>query len=240
MNSASVSDTSQFEGVVRRLRALFGGGIAIVLVGSVARGRATEESDIDFLVIGERASETVCDLPRCHIQVSREADFVRNLGLGEDFEGWSVRFGLPLYDAGPWARILRSAEAKVWPKWQAKIPHATRRLFMASALLRMGDVDAATEETVYALCHVARALLLRAGIFPLSRPELADQVKALGYSRLAQLHGELRCSAGVPPIRLRLAQRYSKKLLLHLDRPSYFQCSKDYRERRRAKQHLRP
>jgi hypothetical protein len=204
-------------------------------VGSVARGRSTEESDIDLLVIGERRPEAVCDLPRCHVQVCTETEFIRNLALGEDFEAWSVRFGLPLYDGGAWARILRSAEAGVWPKWQAKIPHAARRLFMASALLKMGDADAATEETVYALCHVVRALLLRAGVFSLSRPELAEQAKVLGYSQLAHLHEELRHPGGVSPSRIRLAQRYSKKLLLHLDRSAYAKFSKEYRERNRAK-----
>jgi predicted nucleotidyltransferase len=237
MNSIGVSDASQWEDVVGRLRSRYGDGISVVLVGSVARGRSTEESDIDFLVVGEDHPKTTCDLPRYHVQVSNEADFKRNLALGEDFEGWSVRFGLPLYDGGPWARILRSDEATVWPRWQAKIPHAARRLFMASALLRMGDLDAATEETIYALCHVARALLLKAGVFPLSRPELAEQVKALGYSRLAQLHGELRRPNGAPLSRIRLAQRYSKKLLLHLDRPVYAKCSREYRERNRAKSH---
>jgi predicted nucleotidyltransferase len=239
MNSLGVSDQSQWEAAVNKLRARYGDGISVVLVGSVARGRSTEESDIDFLVVGERRPETVCNLPRYHVQVSSETDFMRNLALGEDFEAWSVRFGLPLYDGGAWARVLQSPEAEVWPKWQAKIPHAARRLFMASALLKIGDVDAATEETVYALCHVARALLLRAGIFPLSRPELAEQVETLGYSRLAQLHGELRRPNGAPLTRLRLAQRYSKKLLLHLDRLGYAKCSKEYRERQRAKSHRR-
>jgi predicted nucleotidyltransferase len=239
VSNHGVVDTSQWGDFVSKLRAQYGEGISVVLVGSVARGRSTEESDVDFLVVGERRLETTSSLPRFHVQASSENDFVRNLALGEDFEAWSVRFGLPLYDSGPWARILRSAEASVWPKWQAKIPHAARRLFMANALLKMGDADAATEETVYALCHVARALLLRAGVFPLSRPELAEQVNALGYSRLAQLHEELRHPSGAPLSRVRLAQRYSKKLLLHLDRGAYARCSKEHRDRKRAKSHRR-
>lgn len=235
MNSPSVPDVSKWKEAVSELRTRYGDNISVVLVGSVARGRSTEESDIDLLVIGEGHLEAPCNLRTYHIQASSETDFMRNLALGEDFEAWSVRFGLPLYDAGPWKRVLQSREASVWPRWQAKIPHAARRLFMASALLKMGDADAATEETLYALCHVARALLLRAGIFPLSRPELAEQLEALGYAQLARLHGELRRPSGTTPTSLRLAQRYSKKLLLHLDRQTYAQYSKAYRERRRAK-----
>jgi|GEM_PF-2263816 len=235
MSSHARPDTSQWAKVVADFRGRHGDEISVVLVGSVARGRSTEESDIDFLVVGERRVEATCDLPGCHVQASSEADFLRNLALGEDFEAWSVRYGLPIYDGGPWARILRSTEAAAWPKWQAKIPHAARRLFMANALLKMGDADAAAEETLYALCHVARALLLRRGVFPLSRPELAEQVSTLGYSRLAELHEELRRPNPTPLIKIRLAQRYSKKLLLNLDREVYGRCSKEYRERLHAK-----
>lgn len=36
------------------------------------------------------------------------------------------------------------------------------------------------------------ALLLKRGTFPLSRPELADQFRVLGYVHLAELHERLR------------------------------------------------
>jgi predicted nucleotidyltransferase/DNA-binding transcriptional ArsR family regulator len=234
MGSPAEDRVSPWQGIVARLRERYGDEIAVVLVGSAARGCSTEESDVDFLVVGEHRLEAASDLPRCHVQVSVQEDFLRNLASGEDFEAWCVRLGLPLYDSGAWARIQRSPEASTWPRWQTKIQHGARRLFMSSALLEMGDVDAATEEAVYALGHVARGLLLKAGVFPLSRPELSEQVKSLGYAELADLHEELRSPRGVPLSRLRLAQRYSKKLLLHLDRTIYARCSKAHRDRKRA------
>lgn len=235
MSSPGVSDVSKWGEIVGDLRTRYGDNIAVVLNGSFARSQATEESDIDLLVVAGQRLATTRHLPRYHIQVSSEAEFLRNLAVGEDFEAWCVRFGVPLYDAGPWKRILGSTEASSWPKWESKIPHAARRLFMASTLLKMGDAEAASEETLFALCHVARALLLRAGVFPLSRPELEEQLQDLGYLRLAKLHGELRRPAGTTATYLRLAQRYSKKLLLHLDADIYAQCSKAYREKMRAK-----
>lgn len=45
--------------------------------------------------------------------------------------------------------------------------------------LETEGVDAATEETLYAASRVARGELLKAGVFPLSRPENPDQLAGL-------------------------------------------------------------
>ena len=47
-------------------------------------------------------------------------------------------------------------------------------------------MDAAREELLLAACHLARAILLRDGVFPLSRPELPDQLQAMD-AELAKL-----------------------------------------------------
>jgi predicted nucleotidyltransferase len=233
MRSLVTPDSAQLQAVVERLREKNGDEIAVVLVGSVARGCSNEDSDVDLLVIGKERPKVADGLSGLHIQVSSETEFNRNLILGEDFEAWCLRFGVPLYDRGIWARLRRLPI--VWPKWQAKIPHGARRLFMANALFEMGDLDAATEETVYALGHVARGLLLKAGVFPLSRPELAEQVRSLGYPHLARIHEELRRHGRTSPKLIRLAQRYGKKLLSGLDRSGYAHHSSEYRSKRRAK-----
>ena len=48
---------------------------------------------------------------------------------------------------------------------------------MALDLLAVGDVEAASEELMFAVTHVARAILLKEGVFPLSRPELPAQLR---------------------------------------------------------------
>ena len=53
---------------------------------------------------------------------------------------------------------------------------------MASGLLDVGDLDAASEELLFAASHVARATLLRDGVFPLSRPELPSQLDTVDSS----------------------------------------------------------
>lgn len=48
---------------------------------------------------------------------------------------------------------------------------------MALELLEVGDVEASSEELMFAASHVARAILLKQGVFPLSRLELPAQLR---------------------------------------------------------------
>lgn len=222
-------------GIAEVLRPTYGDQTAIILIGSAARGVWTPQSDIDLLVIAKERP-TPKAVPHYHIQVSSEEQFRKNLAAGEDFEAWCVRFGQPLYDSGIWKHIRATNETNIWPRWQTKVVHAARRLFMAASLLRSGDVDASAEETLYVLGHIARGLLLRANVFPLSRPELAEQVKGLGYPHLASLHEQLRLDDRLPLHHIGAAQRYSKKLLLIMDRAIYAEAAQEYRRIRTAKE----
>lgn len=212
-----------------------GHDVAVVLIGSASRGKRTEQSDIDMLVVGKERPVLPFSLTGFHIQAISQADFLTNLRSGEDFESWCVRLGVPLHDSGIWAQILESPYAGQWPDWRTKVVHGARRLFLANSLLEIGDTDAAAEELLYVLCHVARGLLLKGGVFPLSRPELAEQVGALGYPKLASLHEQLRTTTSASPHTLAIGVSYSKKLLCHLDRLVYGRCSEEHRGKRKAK-----
>ncbi|MDE2758580.1 MAG: nucleotidyltransferase domain-containing protein, partial [Acidobacteriota bacterium] len=164
---------------------------AAVLVGSVARGTSTERSDIDILFVSEHRLRR----PRCAAQVHAQLfvtdELHRKLRSGDDLPSWCIRFGVPIVDPGIWQKITGCPEAAQWPDWKLKITHATRRLILASDLLRVGDLSAASEETLYALTHTARAMLLRTDVFPLSRPEMVEQVATAGYPSLAKLLQQL-------------------------------------------------
>ncbi|HYW43860.1 MAG TPA: hypothetical protein VE959_13440 [Bryobacteraceae bacterium] len=211
---------------------------AAVLIGSAARGCRTEYSDIDILLICTHKIAPLPVIPGYHIKFGTEADFMRRLEAGEDFEAWCVRLGVTLVDRGVWARV-KAASGEVWPRWEWKVVHGIRRLFLASQLSEGGDLLAANEELVFALGHIARALLLRAGTFPLSRPELADQVRALGYAHLADLHERLRVGDTPSHRDVSLGLLYSKKLLVHLDRSTYGKIARDDANVARAKELLR-
>jgi len=221
--------------IAENLRQTLGEDIAIVLVGSAARGVWTEASDIDLLLIGNDRPRVAGSFPGYHIQSASEAEFLRGLSAGKDFEAWCVRLGVPLYDGGIWARVKASSASATWPNPKLKVIHGAYRLFMATRLSKTGDESAATEETLYALGHVARGILLKAGIFPLSRPELANQVREAGYPHLADIHERLRKAQNTSVRVLGMAQRYSKKLLCDLDADTYRTCSQEYRHKRRMR-----
>lgn len=237
MNEALLMDS--VAKILAELRCSLGDAITVVLVGSAARNVQTEESDIDLLLLANERPVVPKSFPGFHIQTSSIAEFKRNLQNGEDFEAWCVRLGMLLFDGGHWASIVASEEAKLWPRWELKVSHGARRLFLAQALLEMGDEVAASEELLYTVGHIARGLLLKSGVFPLSRPELAEQLKKLGYPHVAAIHEQLR-STEVDPHVIGQARTYSKKLLCHLDRDVYAACSSEQRSRTRLKRERFP
>jgi hypothetical protein len=103
----------------------------------------------------------------------------------------------------------------------------------------MGDREAAREELIFVLGHIARGLLLKNGRFPLSRPELAEQVNELGYPELAALHERLR-NADLPcETDISLALNYSKRLLIYLDRATYGKIAREHSRIDRGKESKR-
>lgn len=227
--------TDDFARVAEDLAKLTEADCAVVLIGSAARGCRTEQSDIDVLFISTGKIANIPVISGYHIKFASEADFLKRLVAGEDFEAWCVRYGISLLDRGVWGRVKTSSK-DVWPRWETKVVHGTRRLFLASQLSSMGDRPAAREELVFVLGHIARGLLLKRGMFPLSRPELASQVKGIGYPHLAALHERLRSTDSPSSRDLGLSLRYSKKLLVHLDRTIYRNLSEDHRKAARSKQ----
>jgi len=200
-----------------------GATFSLVLIGSFARRTATERSDIDVLVIAP-ASDTSpnwSDLSNLHAHCETPTDFLRKLRDGDDFAAWCVRYGHCLCDDDDqWERLRTSSEATTWPAWQKKITHAVRRLFIGAELNRLGDYDASAEELTFAAGHVARALLLKNRQFPLSKPELVDQLHDCDYPALKKLLSIL-INGDVDPVILKQTVRYLKKLLYYLDAHTY-------------------
>jgi hypothetical protein len=155
---------------------------ALVLTGSTARGRRTEISDLDYHCVGP--SFDVEDL-------SRELDlhFLTAGGLherieqGDDFIQWSLRFGLVVFDRGALREASETiATERPWPDVSRKRAHAEKSLALARRFVEAEDQDGAVEQVRTALSLSARAYLLSAGVFPLSRAELPSQLRASGQA----------------------------------------------------------
>lgn len=208
--------------------------IAVILIGSVARSTHTSQSDLDLLVIGDRRPLVERRPDRLHVQTFTARQFAERLRTGDDFAAWCVRYGVPILTSKQWLDIAGSSEASIWPNWQEKIRHAARRLTLAAALLKTGDITAAGEEMLYAASHTARAILLKKMIFPLSRPEIMSQLLEANHEHLAKVLQDL--SFEIPTKEaLNRDQLYIKRLLVLMDRPTYREFVQSRRRRLLAK-----
>jgi len=157
----------------------------VVLIGSHARKRAVAPwSDIDLLVLGEQIPASVP--PRVQVIRLTRDELARRVRDGDDFAQWALRFGQPLSGERSW-RTLREQllTGAPWPRSEPKYALSRKKLAAARDLLAMRDLPAAEEETRFALAHLARGLLLERHVFPLSRPELSDQMRAAGFPTIA-------------------------------------------------------
>ena len=154
----------------------------VVLMGSVAREKQTWRSDTDFLVVTTMHVSRWRVPVNLHLHLETRETFLRKLNEGNDFEAWAVRFGKVCVDlSGWWPQALADKGCQVWPDWRLKVKHARKRQSIASHMLADGDWGAAEEEYLMLAAHVARALLLRARVFPLSRPEMPAQLSEIGF-----------------------------------------------------------
>jgi predicted nucleotidyltransferase len=180
---------SEVEGLARQLKDQLGEAASVVLIGSVARNCAMRRSDIDILLVGDEEPRLKLRLPRFEVHRFTKMRFLRDLQNADDFPNWCIRFGVPLAGGTYWDEILsRSGENSKWPDWRRKITVAAKRLLATQLFIESGDPDAAGESALFAYDHLIRGLLLRESVFPLSRPELVQQVKPLSPQLSACLH----------------------------------------------------
>ncbi len=160
----------------------------VVLIGSMARETATEKSDIDILIVTPDSLPRLQVSPRAQIMRITRADFLDRLACGDDFPHWAVRYGRLLSDQSRWWETLRQNPAlQKWPNWRRKRDQVRGRLRFATPLRKSGDLEHAREELLLAARHLARAILLKERVFPLSQPELPGQLREIDQSKVAGL-----------------------------------------------------
>ncbi len=191
----TIHSRSEVSSIIKRLTGSLDDSSAIVLIGSVARNCPTQRSDIDILLVGE-GPVIGLRAPNFEFHTLPVKKFLDRLACGDDFPNWCVRFGIPLAGKQHWETVLYRAERANWPDWKKKITISVRRLLACRLSLQTGDRKAAAESALFAYDHLIRGILLREMIFPLSRPELARQVKplnpALGKGLSILLHNSIQ------------------------------------------------
>jgi predicted nucleotidyltransferase len=207
---------------------------AVVLIGSVVRGTDTSRSDLDLLLVSDEKLSVPKHPPPFQIQTFTRERFLKRLHEGDDFTGWSVRFGRPLRGAQYWRSIVGPDPEAFWPDWQRKLGHAHQRLIRAAAILKTGDLSAAAEETLSTADHTARAILLKGHVFPLSRSEMPRQLERVRKLDLARTLERLSTDNESGPS-LRDIQIYLKRILRDLDKRLYERTDRHYGEIERKK-----
>jgi predicted nucleotidyltransferase len=170
---------------------------AFALTGSTARDQRTAISDLDYHIIGSRPSRSGLADEIDIVATDAEA-FLAKLRGGDDYVQWTLRFGCILLDrAGVFRDALRILATEApWPDTSRKHMRLPAHRAHAERLIEIGDRDAAQEQVRAALTTAARAALLDAGVFPLSRNELPGQLRAIGWTSLA---GALRTTIDQSP-----------------------------------------
>lgn len=162
--------------------------IAVIAVGSAVRP-GVSSSDLDVLVVCKDVSNVTPPPPlEVDLRVYPAADIDSKLATGHDMLVWAVMFGRVLFERHSfWEDLVKS--------WRHRLPVPSSTLARTRAeaayrrmasLLQLGDDNAARELATSYLTHLARAQLLETGVYPASRPELPEQLRAIGDYNLAR------------------------------------------------------
>lgn len=162
--------------------------LAVIAIGSAVRPNVVS-ADLDLIVISTEATPLQISPPmEIDLRVYSAATIDAQIANGHDLLGWAVKFGKALFQRDHcWDRIIDA--------WKDRLPlpsSALARIRAVNArerlarILESGDADAAHEQAVSYLTHLARAELLDWGVYPASRPELASQLRAANGSRIAE------------------------------------------------------
>jgi len=160
---------------------------ALVGIGSAVRTSAA--ADLDFVLIYESSKPSSSDHPiDVDVRSFRRSDVARLLSEGHELLGWAVLYGCPIIDKGRyWEELCRLRRDSVpLPSAEAARERARRAEEHLTYLRSAGDRDAAQEQEITMLTHLARAALIEASVFPASRPELPDQLRQIGKQGLAR------------------------------------------------------
>ena len=181
--------------------------LALVAIGSIVRD-VTVVQDVDLVYIYRSHPPDVSGHPLdVDVRVYDGGEVPDLIAGGHDLLGWAMRYGVLICEHdGCWTRLKA--------KWRGGPPLpdpriAETRAVRAEAFYRdfsqIGDRDAAQEQLVSLLTHRAWARLLRAGVYPASRPELAEQLRGIGDRSLAKridrLLGQRACERRSLPVR---------------------------------------
>ena len=161
--------------------------LAVIAMGSAVRPDVTS-LDLDLVVICKKSASLVCRPPmEVDVRKFDAADVRKEIQSGNDLLGWSVKFGVILFERSRfWTNILQECSNNLpFPSAEIARKRAEVTKQRVQELIRIGDMEAALEQKISYYTHLARAALIEHGVYPASRPELPTQLRATGEVVLA-------------------------------------------------------
>lgn len=164
--------------------------LAVVAIGSAVRQNVVS-ADLDLIVISSEVTPVHISPPlEIDLRAYSAGSIDLKIASGHDLLGWAIRFGKVLYQRNHyWNKVVNA--------WNDRLPLPSAALARERAMaalarlievLESDDADAAQEQAVSYLTHLARAELLDRGVYPASRPELPSQLRLANNPQIA---GEL-------------------------------------------------
>lgn len=161
--------------------------LAIVAFGSIVRD-VSLSADVDLLYVYESEKPTLATPPLdVDVKAYPKTDVESLVARGQELLCWSIRFGKVLHQKDRYWSDLQQTWARHLPLPSAALAEerAERARRLLEDLVVIGDDDAVQEQSITMLTHLARARLIRADVFPASRPELPKHLRSIGESALA-------------------------------------------------------
>jgi hypothetical protein len=161
---------------------------ALIAIGSIVR-ELSVVYDADLIHIYKSHRPDLSNHPLdVDVRVYDGNEVPGLIAAGHDLLGWALRYGRLICEHDHYWTHLQA-------RWQTSSPLpdptiSEKRASKAEAFYRdlrsLGDSAAAHEQLISLLTHKAWARLLRAGVYPASRPELPTQLRGIGDQSLAK------------------------------------------------------
>ena len=163
--------------------------VAVLGVGSAVRADVPSV-DLDLVVIAEHPEALKKKAPiEIDLRIYAADQVGKLIQEGNDLLGWTVNYGKVLWQRdGFWDSILQSWKDRVpLPSVELTLRRGDIAFRRFTTMVELGDADAAYEQALSYVTHLARAELIKRGRYPASRPELPKDLRTVGCSSLADL-----------------------------------------------------
>ena len=162
--------------------------VAVIAIGSAVRP-AVQSADLDLVVICNEPAKVKVKPPiEVDLRAYPSSQVTALIEGRNDLLGWTLMFGKVLFQRNSyWDTVLTSWKDRIpLPSYDTAVKRADKALDRLREMLDLGDQSAASEMALSYLTNLARAELLDSRQYPRSRPELPDQLRDMGSTRLAE------------------------------------------------------